>query len=185
MKTRMMKILITAFIFSVIAGCSSMTVSEKDQKRSELDAMADKAIADLIEKDPSLKEEIDNSLAYAVVNMKLTKVPIVGGGGGEGVLFNNNQRIYFTVSRFDLGGGMGARSYKGLLTVQSQEVKDQLGDGKWVFEASAEASAGDVSAEGSTDSNTGFTIHILPDGGASATATARVIRISVNKDLMK
>ena len=42
----------------VITGCSTMTVTEKDQKRSELDAMAETAIAGLIEQDANLKAEL-------------------------------------------------------------------------------------------------------------------------------
>jgi len=119
--------------------------------------------------------------------MKVTKVPIVGAGGGEGVLFikENNQRIYFTVSRFDIGGGWGARAYKALMIFDQQKVLDQWKTGKWVFEAGAEASAGTSAAEGSSGGDEGFTTHLLAEGGASATATARVIRVKVNSSLMK
>ena len=81
----------------VLAGCSTMTVAEKEQKRNELDAMAEKTIAGLIEQDGKVKTEIDDSVGYAVANMKLTKVPIVGAGGGEGVSFNKHKKdpIYF------------------------------------------------------------------------------------------
>jgi len=172
----------------VTTGCSTMTTTEKVQKRGELDAMAEAAIAGLIEQDPGIKTEIDKSLGYAVANMKLTKVPVVGAGGGEGVFVNNKtqQRTYFTVRRFDLGGGWGARSYKALLVFESQKVMDRVEGGVWEFQAGAEASAGTASAEGSSsDLNKGFTMHVLSDGGASATVTARVIRTKVNKKLME
>jgi hypothetical protein len=182
----MKKLLSLLMIMVFVAGCSSMTVLEKDQKRGELDEMATKAIAGLIEQDASIKTEIDQSLGYAVANMKLTKVPIVGAGGGEGVFIDQKtqQRTYFTVSRFDVGGGWGARSYKALLIVESQEVMDRLKGGVWEFQAGAEASAGTASAEGSSAAiNKGFSMHVLSDGGASATVTARIIRTKVNKDL--
>jgi hypothetical protein len=117
--------------------------------------------------------------------MKVTKVPIVGAGGGEGVFLNreSDKRSYFTVSRFDIGGGWGARSYKVLLVVESPEVMDRIKGGAREFQAGAEASAGTSSAEGSSGSNEGFSLHVLSDGGASATATARVIRLKVNKEL--
>ena len=178
-------LLLLTLIF-VLSGCSTMTTSEKEQKRNELDAMAEKTIAGLIEQDEKVKTEIDESLGYAVANMKLTKVPIVGAGGGEGVSFNKNRKdpIYFTVSRFDLGGGWGARSFKVLLVFQDRDVMERLNDGIWEFQAGAEASAGTASAEGSSSNlNPGFTMHVLSDGGASATVTARVIRLKVNKEL--
>ena len=151
--------------------------------------MASTAIAALTEKDPEIQTKINSSLAYAVANMKLTKVPIVGAGGGEGVFIDNTtqHRTYFTVSRFDVGGGWGARSFKLLFIVESQEVFDRVKDGTWDFQAGAEASAGTVSAEGSSSDlvNKGFTTYVLSDGGASATVTARVIRTSVNSELTK
>ncbi len=179
-------LLLSAGLLFILFGCSSMTELEKNQKRSELDEMAETAIAGLIKQDPAIQQELDTSLGYAVANMKLTKVPIVGAGGGEGVTFikNPQQRIYFTVGRFDIGGGWGARSYKALLVFNNQDVLDQWKTGKWSFQAGAEASAGTASAEGSSSGlSQGFTMHVLSDGGASATATARVIRIKVNREL--
>lgn len=170
----------------VLSACSSMSVSQRETKRDELDKMAANAIAGLIEQDATLQQEIDDSLGYAVANMKVTKVPIVGAGGGEGVYVNKKtgKRTYFTVSRFDLGGGWGARSYKALLVMTSQEVLDRFDGGVWEFQAGVEASAGRAAAEGSSGAlNEGYTVHVLSDGGASATATARVIRIKVNSEL--
>ena len=177
------------FLFTLlfVTGCSTMTTEERDAKRAELDEMAKKAIAGLIEQDPSIKTKMDESLGYAVANMKLTKVPIVGAGGGEGVFVDKQtqQRIYFNVSRLDLGGGWGARSFKILLLFNSEEMMTRMENKNiWEFQAGAEASAGTASAEGSSsDLNAGFTMHVLSDGGASVTVTARVIRIKVNGEL--
>lgn len=183
----MKKILLTVIsVVFVLGGCSTMTVDERDQKRSDIDAMAEAAIAGLIEGDSKVQSELDASVGYAVANMKLTKVPVVGAGGGEGVLIDKDtqQRIYFNVTRLDLGGGWGARSYKVLLAIDDQEILDRFKNGTWEFQAGAEASAGTASAEGSSsDLAQGFTMHVLSDGGASATVTARVIRIKVNKAL--
>lgn len=176
------------FILFFLTGCAGMTASEKDNKRSELDTMAKAAIDGLLKKDAELQKQLDNSLGYAVANMKLTKVPVVGAGGGEGVFVNKKtqQRTYFTVSRFDLGGGWGARSYKALMVIKSEAALDRIQTGTWEFQAGVEASAGTAAAEGASGgSDNDFTVHVLSDGGASATATARVIRIKINKDLTK
>ena len=183
-----MKNLLFALITTLllVTACSTMTTVEKENKRTELDAMAMKAIGELKEADPGLQDELDKSRGYAVANMKITKVPIVGAGGGEGVLVIKEppQRVYFTVGRFDVGGGWGARSHKVLMTFDSQEILDKWKDGKWLFEAGAEATAGTAALDGSTGAlNKGFTVHMQTDIGASATVTARVIKINVNKKL--
>ena len=181
-----MKKLLIILSVLMISACSSMTTAEKNTKRSQLDEMAATAIAGLVEQDATLQQKIDDSLGYSVANMKVTKVPVVGAGGGEGVFVNKktNKRIYFTVSRFDIGGGWGARSYKILLLFETQEMMERLQNGTWEFQAGVEASAGTAAAEGSSGALIeGYTVHVLSDGGASATATARVIRIKVNSEL--
>ena len=52
-KAKLLSLLI--LISSMFTGCSSMSAIEKDQKRNELDAMAEATVASLIEKDPQLK----------------------------------------------------------------------------------------------------------------------------------
>ena len=70
------------------------------------------------------------------------------------------------------------------MVVDEQKMLDRLEDGTWEFQAGVEASAGTAAAEGSSGAlNEGYTVHVLSDGGASATATARVIRIKVNSQL--
>ena len=97
-------------ILFTLAGCSTMTMAEKEQKRNALDDMAKQIIVALVEQDAEIQEKLDNSLAYAVSDMKLTKVPIVGAGGGEGVFIDKRtqQRIYFTVSRLDFWWWLGS-----------------------------------------------------------------------------
>lgn len=170
----------------LITACSSLTVSEREIKRKQIDEMAAMAVAGLVEQDAKLQQDIDNAFGYAVANMKVTKVPIVGAGGGEGVFINNktNKHTYFTVKRFDLGGGWGARSYKALFVLKSQKSLERMEGGTWEFQAGVEASAGTVAAEGSSGAlNPDYSVHVLSDGGASATATARTIKLKVNREL--
>ena len=180
---KFIKILFVGFLF-VISACSGMTVTEQDEKRNELNAMAAEAIAALIEQDPTLKAKIDAAPGYGVGNMKISKVPVVGGGGGEGVMIEKStkNRYYFTITRADLGGGVGARGFKILFIFETQEIVDKWKTGKWEATAGAEASAGSASAEGAAGGD-GYSIHVLSEGGASATVTARVMRVKLNKEL--
>ena len=182
----MKKLITLLFLLFHVTACSTMTTTEKEQKRNDLDTMAKDAIARLVEQEDGLQEKIDNSLASAVIDIKLTKVPLIGAGGGEGVTVDNRlkKRTYITASRLDLGGGVGARLYKLLIIIDSQEVYEDFKGGAWVFDAGAEASAGTASAEGSAgDEDSGFSMRVLTEGGASATVTARAIRTKVNHDL--
>lgn len=177
------------FIFGLsmmLGGCAALTPSEIEQKQETLDTMAAKAIEGLIKEDPALKVELDKAVGYAVANMKLTKVPVVGAGGGEGVLVDakTQERRYFTVSRFDLGGGWGVRSYKALMVIHSEKVLEEFKGGSWKFESGAEASAGTAATEGSAlTKKKQVTMHVLADGGASATVTVRVVHANIDDAL--
>jgi len=178
-------VLLTMLLF--LSACSSMTVSEKQQKQDKLNVMAAHAIAELVEKNPDIQQQLDNAFGYAVANMKVSKViPLVGGGGGEGILVDSKTkyRSYFTVQRLDLGGGYGARSFKVLIILNSQKMLDKLKAGSWDIDVGAEAAAGSASLEtNSVKSNKDYTLYVLLDGGASATFTLRTLRIKTNREL--
>ncbi|RLA22441.1 MAG: hypothetical protein DRQ62_07970, partial [Gammaproteobacteria bacterium] len=63
--------LLTLAFLLAITACSSMSVSEKEAKRNQLDEMAATAIAGLVEQDETLQQKIDDSLGYSVANMKV------------------------------------------------------------------------------------------------------------------
>jgi lipid-binding SYLF domain-containing protein len=180
----------------LLAACSTMTTSEKEKKRSDLDVMADASITRFVEQDASMQEKIDNSLAYAVINVTLTKVPLVGAGGGEGVTFDKKtkNRTYITATRLDLGGGVGARAYKLLILINTEEVYEKFKGGTWEFSASAEAAAGTTSEDTPSGETTdgdavaeekdlGLSTYELSEGGAVVYVSARVIRTKVNHAL--
>lgn len=185
-----MKILILIAVITLpflTTGCASLSPSEVSAKREDLVKMANQTVEILRSRHPEISSELDKAIAYGVADMKLTKVPIVGAGGGEGVLFitNEDKRIFYNITRIDFGGGWGARAYKVLIVFSDSEVVKDWEEGKWKFEAGAEVSAGSKAAEGASGGNPGFTTHLLSEIGASATVTARVIHIKVNKELTK
>ncbi|WP_353498614.1 hypothetical protein [Vibrio chaetopteri] len=170
----------------IVSGCTSLSEQQKIAERNELDTVAQTTISELLKQEPHLQTQMDEALAYGVANMKVSKIPVVGVGGGEGVLVikGDEPRVYFTVQRLDFGAGWGARSYKVLILMNTQELVADWKDGEWYFDIGAEASAGSAAAQGTSgDLNPEFTLHVLSDGGASATVTARVIRVTVNKSL--
>ena len=170
----------------LFTACSQMSLEEKNSKRAVIDKMAQTTIDALIKEDASIKVALEEAKGYAVINWKVTKVPIVGAGGGEGVLVDkrDNTRVYVKVRRFDIGGGWGARSYKNLVLINDDALLDDAKDGVIKFEAGAEVSAGTLAAEGGSGAlNPKIQTHTLLDGGGSATATVRVLRARVDSDL--
>jgi len=178
-------IILSTFIF--FTGCSTMSLQEKEKARSSIETMAEKTLKEAIAKRPIIQERLDNALGYAVGNIKVTKVPVVGAGGGNGLFVDlkDDERRYLKITRIDIGGGWGAKSYKVIVIINSEKIMDEFRSGVWNFEAGAEMAAGTVGAEGSSSNliDRGFRLYRVLDGGASATVTARLIRVKIDQEL--
>jgi len=185
MKKRIfMILLISLFLIS----CSSLTKDEQNNERQIIDKMASDTIAKLVEDDPTIEKELEEAVGYAVIDMKLTKVPMFGAGGGNGVLVNLKDKTskYYKVRRVDFGAGWGARIYKVLVIINDEKVLKEYENGKWIFEFGSEASVGKIAAEGSSsDFKPKIKSYILTNGGVSATITIRVIRVKNYRKLNK
>ncbi len=162
-----------------LLGCSTVPPEQREAKRAELDAMADATLERVLELHPESSEILDRSAGYLVIDMKVTKVPIFGGGGGPGVVVDrrDDSRSYLKVSRFEVGGGLGAQAYKIVVLFEDGKLVDRVAGGAWHYEAGAELAAGTVGADGRTQgSKAGFKAYRLNESGAVATVTVRVAR---------
>ncbi len=173
---------------SLFSGCAQLSTEEKDTARSKIDMMAEKTIEALSQKNTQIPSEIEKSEAYAVVNWKVTKVPVVGAGGGNGVVINTKtgKRKYFNVTRFDFGGGWGVKSFKNLIIINDKEIMQRaMRKGDFKFEAGAEVAAGTAGIDGGSGQlvQTKSKSYMLLDGGASATVTARLLYYTMDKKL--
>ena len=168
------------FVAFMAGGCASLSAEERAEATATLDVMGEDSLARLIEQTPGLKAVFDEAEGYMVVDMKVTKVPVVGAGSGKGVVVDkrDGSRSYVKVWRLDLGGGWGIRSYKLIIAFQDAALMKKAESGKWEFEAGAEVAAGAAGLEGGTSDvgTAGFSSYTLSEAGASATVTIRVVR---------
>jgi len=163
------------FLLNIDGTAFSKTVEDMATLEKE-------ALAQLSEQNPEATKELEEAVGYAVIEMKVVKVPIFGAGTGKGVVVKkaSDQRSYLNVKRLDLGAGYGGKAYKMVLIFQDQEVLQDFANGKFGIEAGAEATAkageaGGGSEGGSGNLKKGSSIYVLTDGGVSATATIRVM----------
>lgn len=167
--------------FLVLCGCTTATLPDDEQqaKRSELDEMADNAVASLVDEQPEAREFLEQCKGYAVIDMRSTKIPVVGTGVGYGVVQDgrSGNRTYTRVSRFEIGGGLGTQKYKVIIFFSDDKLLDRAIKGTWHFDAGAEAAAGDSALEGSTNkSDSRYRAFKISESGAVATVTVRVAR---------
>jgi len=168
---------------ALLSGCASLSISD----REELDRMAEQTLIQLEKKHPDLRQHLQELPGYLVVDMNVLKVPVVGGGGGQGVVVDttSEQHTYVKVTRMEFGGGWGGRAYKVLLAFTDPELLETAKSGKWIYQMGAEASVGKKGVEGSSASlkeDKGYELYIHAEGGASATYTLRAVRLKPYRD---
>lgn len=168
-----------AAVTTLLFGCATLSPEESDAKRSELDAMADTTLEALLAATPEAGDVLDRSVGYLVIDMKVTKVPVFGAGKGFGVVVDRRagSRSYLKVSRFEVGGGLGAQAFKVVVVFEDEKLLEKAAGGAWHYEAGAELAAGSASAEGAVQKKPGgFKAYRIAEGGAAATVTVRVAR---------
>lgn len=174
------------FILAIMAtSCGSIPGETGKEQEETINLLVERTLIDLYKQDPALKKEIKNSVGYIIMNNKITKIPLVGAGAGYGVAISTKDqaRTYLKMTRFDVGGGWGARSLRPVLIFHKQDIFDDFIDGKWAAQAGAEAAAkvGDTGTAGGGNSgeltDKGYSTHVITDAGVSASITAGVIRV--------
>jgi lipid-binding SYLF domain-containing protein len=179
-------IAVSAVGLAVIVGaCAGGLTGSKEEKHAYFDHLEQDTLARLIKERPAVEKELADSVGYLVADQKVVKGPLIGAGGGAGVVVEkaSGKRSYLRIPELQFGAGWGARAEKTVLVFQDLDKLRDLADGKWHagVEAEAAAKAGDVGAAGSgstTDlTKKGFSTYVLTDAGVSATATVAVIRV--------
>jgi len=176
---------ILAALLAVSCGSTyrSMSVQEKLTFLTELE---EQTLAELVEKYPKAQSDMDRALGHAIFSNTAAKAPFVGGGEGIGVVVNKEtgDRTYLKVTRFDVGGGLGVRTYRLIILFFEEQALEKLAGGKLEFGAGVEAGAKEkdigTGAGGIAGSRKeGYVLYQLSDAGVSASLTVRVIRYSV------
>lgn len=169
-----------------LSGCASIPGETGEEQVQTIDELVERTLSDLYKQETKTRQEIADSVGYAIMSNTVLKVPLVGVGSGYGVAINNRTgvRTYIKMERFDLGGGLGARSERPVVIFQEEEKFKEFIEGSWSANAGAEAAAkvGETGAAGGVGSgdlpgDKGYSVHLITDAGVSATLTVGVIRV--------
>jgi hypothetical protein len=182
---RLLKFSVIILAASLLGACATIPVEKRAGLREEINQNAEKTITQLISKKPELQESLDTSVGYFVGQVSGTKIPVVGGGSGIGMLYDREAgtRTYMDIKRFDVGVGLGAGKFRGIILFQNREVFEQFRAGIWKSNIGVESAVGEKTTSTISVVDKGATLHLLPETGAIMTASARLVRLSVNEDL--
>ena len=87
---------------------------EIKQEKADIRKMANEALARLYKVKPSAKKAVSKSAGYAVFSNFGTKIFIVGGGGGKGIVVDNKtqKETFMKMIEVQAGLGIGIKKFR-------------------------------------------------------------------------
>ena len=127
-------LLCLAPVLLVLGGCQSIPIDERAEVRAGIESQASETLKRLMDTYPEFRNELQAAKGCFVTRFSTTKVPIIGGGYGIGVLYEREtgHRTYLNVTRADLGVGLGVGQYRVAVLLNDQETLEDFRDGFWV-----------------------------------------------------
>ena len=182
---RLLKFSVIIIAASLLGACATIPVEKRAGLREEINQNAEKTITQLISNNPELQESIDTSVGYFVGQTSGAKIPVVGARSGLGMLYDRkaDTRTYMNIKRYDVGVGLGAGKYRGIILFQNREVFEQFRAGIWKSKIGVESAVGEKATTTVSVVDEGATLHLLSETGVVVTASARLVSLSINEDL--
>ncbi|WKK67435.1 lipid-binding SYLF domain-containing protein [Lutimonas zeaxanthinifaciens] len=165
MKTTTLKKLPLLLLFSVIFT-SFTAVSQVGGWKPDLVEDANKALEEMIEKQPKLQSYKDKAYGYAVFP-KVTKGAIgIGGAGGKGVVFKGSTPMgQSSLSQATIGFQLGGQQYKEVIFFENKAAYDRFTNEKVKFDGQASAVAITEGASVDVNWKDGMAIFTQTSGG--------------------
>ena len=141
------------------------------EKRDDINAMADGALKELFEANDSAKGLYDKAVGYAVFdNLKIQF--IIAGGGGVGVAVGkaSGQRTYMKMGTGGIGLGLGGKKYQVIFLFETEKRLQSFIDKGWKADTSASAAAGTAAAGVEAQFQDGIAYYQITESGLIASA---------------
>ena len=170
---------------SLFTGCTGIPIDQRAAVRNELETSSKETRTRFEANVPGLDKDLAAAAGYFTALVSGGQAPIVGGTFGRGVLVDNanSSHTFMNASRFDLGAGLGAGTYRVMVILETREAFEEFRGGFRKFGVGAGLAAGDSGGGISSFSGDGFRFLIASESGAVATVSARMLKFSVNEDL--
>ena len=181
----MITFILAILLALLLNACSTIPMDERAPLRQKINDQGEETIVTLIKDHPELQESIDESVGYFVGRVSGAKAPVVGAGNGLGVLYDseNSTRTYMNIKRLDLGVGLGKGTYRVLSLFKDRDSLEKFRSGIWKSGVTAESAGGEMKTAKVYQLGKDESIYFMAEEGAALTASARLVRLSVNEDL--
>ncbi|MDE0888892.1 MAG: hypothetical protein OSA40_05475 [Phycisphaerales bacterium] len=156
-----------------ISGCGSVptTQSGMNTKMETVVPAANKAVNTILAKDSSLQPLMDNAYGYIIFPSVASGALIVGGQGGDGVVFRNGAPWGLAkLASGSIGLQVGGETFIELVIMQTEDAFNAVTADKFSFTAGVNATAVKAGAALEAKFNNGIAAFVSTNGGLMASA---------------
>jgi lipid-binding SYLF domain-containing protein len=133
---------------------------------------ADHAITQIRNADPQLETFFSKSAGYAVFPDVAKGGLVIGGAGGQGILYEKGKPVGTTsLSQVTIGAQVGGQAYSEIIFFETQAALDAFKKGQWTMAAQVSAVALSSGASANAKYKDGVAVFTLTKGGAMAEAS--------------
>jgi lipid-binding SYLF domain-containing protein len=162
---------------------------EIKQEKADIRKMVNETLNRLYKLQPGAKSAISKSAGYAVFNNFGTKILVVGGGTGKGILFDkkNGKEVFMKMIEAQAGLGMGVKKFSVIFVFDKQSNVDGFVNSGWEFggQATAAAKMGEEGGAfaGAMSVSPGVWMYQLTDDGLAVELTGKGTKYYKDDDL--
>ena len=177
-----------AALVVTLGGCATSTSSERAERKVAINVMQYEVLQKLYEQKPDAKEEIKESIGYAVFDNANLNFVIASVGNGYGVVTDNktNRRTYMKMAEAGVGFGAGVKDFSLIMIFRSQAAMDRFVNQGWAFGAQADVAAkagSQGAAAGAERTLDSITVYQLTDAGFALQATVKGTKFWKDEEL--
>jgi lipid-binding SYLF domain-containing protein len=157
--------------FALLPGLSVAQKKEKDPaaQRAQIHADVVKAIANFKASDPSIDKFFKTSVGYAVFARVGKAGFIVGGGAGDGELYEKGKVVgYAHIGMGSVGLQIGVQEFSQIVFFKDAAALERFKQNKFEFAANASAVIVKAGGADAADYKESVAIFVKPTGGAMA-----------------
>jgi len=163
--------------WAMVMGCATAPATNVDRQNLRRDA--DATLAEMVSRDPAVRDVTRSAPAYAVFPSVGKGGALVGGAYGKGILYEGGVATgYVSLEQASIGAQLGGQSFAELLVLRSPVDVDDVKSGHYTVGANlgVVVLSPDASAQKGFDSNA--SVFVLPRGGL-------MVDISINGQQLK
>lgn len=175
-----MRAAIGMFLSVSVLGCAHTPTTAG--ARADLKRASAKVLQSMQEKDPELRSLIESSAGYIVFPAVGEGGFLIGGGAGNGVVFEKGRATGFAELRHvSVGALAGGQRYSELVVVRDPAALEAMKSGRFDFGATASAIIVRTGASTNATFEKGVAVFIEPSRGAmvNASLTGQRIRLTL------